>query len=355
MVFIAKEIPSWVVDWINTVFTLLNDVDYVTSLYIDGAIYVDFTRSGKVLTLSDAPTSTIFTDYYTANSILPIVTNTSLWDVKSKIWRLLGQRSSSVNYDTDVLTEEINDFLQNLWRGKVMNPITKQYIRTWNMYFQENYYSLRISKDSVTTAPVAIGDTTISMKTDWIAGSGWIMLWGDYIQYTSTTETSIEGVSGITTIHNEWVIVKQLYALPENYDMIIEMDEVSYQYSGVSYTPIDTEGRVSFDILRIWSVPVMEITGLAYDTIVRTKYIVKYVDMSDDNEDFKLPDRYGTSAIAPIIAWELAYDKMLPQAERLMNKGYEKLLEMVDFYTRKTKNKTKFKPTPYAKIWRTSR
>ena len=356
MSFIPKEIPSWVIDWINTTFTFLNDIDYITSLYVDGAIYIDFIREwARTVILTDAPTSTIFGDYYTADSILPIETNTKLWDVKTKIWRLLGQQSNSVNYNSEVLNEEINDFMQNLWRGKVINPITKQYIRTWDMYFQENFYSFRISKDSVTTAPVAIWDTSIAMSTVWLAGAGWVMIWGDYIKYTSTTTTSIEWVSGITTSHNEWVVVKPLYAVPENYDMLIEMDEVSYQYSWVSYTPIETDGRVSFDVLRIGGIPVLEIKGLAYDTIVRTKYITKYVDMSDDNEDFKLPDRYGTSAIAPIIAGELAYDKMLPQAERLMNKGYEKLLEMVDFYTRKTKNKTKFRAKPYAKIWRTSR
>ena len=356
MAFISKETPSWVIDWINTTFTFLNDIDYITSLYVDWAIYIDFIRDGaNRVILTDAPTSTIFADYYTADTILPIETNTKLWDVKTKIWRLLWQRNTSTNFDSDTLNEEINDFMQGLWRGKVKNPITKQYLRTGSLYFQENYYSFRISKDWVTTAPVSVWDTAISMVADFMPQSGWVMLWGDYIQYTSRTATSIEGVSGITTSHNEWVVVKPMYALPENYDMLIEMDQVDYQYSWVSYTPIDLDGRVSFDIVRVWSVPILEIKGLAYDTIIRTKYIVKYVDMTDDTEDFKLPDRYGTSAIATIIAWELAYDKMLPQAERLMNKGYEKLLEMIDFYTRKVKNKTKIRPKPYSKIWRTSR
>ncbi|WP_219332646.1 hypothetical protein, partial [Oenococcus oeni] len=63
--------------------------DYITSVYVDGAIYTDFTRDGKVITLPDAPTSIIWVDYYTADSIVPVVTNTKLSDVKSKIWRLL--------------------------------------------------------------------------------------------------------------------------------------------------------------------------------------------------------------------------------------------------------------------------
>lgn len=355
MAYIPKEVPVWVIDWINTTFTLLNDVDYITSLYIDGAIYNDFTNSWKIIILTDAPTSTIFVDYYTADSILPIETNTKLSDVKTKIWRLLGQRSTSTNFDSDTLTEEINDVMQDIWRGKIKNPITKEYLRAWSMYFQENYYAFKVSKDSVTTAEVNVWDTSISMTTDSIAGAGWLMIWGDYIQYTSITATSIEWVSGITTKHNEWVVVKQLYALPENYDIMIEMDEVNYQYSGVSYTPLDTDGRVSFDIIRVWGVPLMEIKWLCVWNIVRTKYVTKYVDMSDDNEDFKLPDRYGTSVIAYIVAGQMAYDKMLPQAERLLNKWYESLLVMFDFYTRKTKNKTKFRAKPYGKIWRTSR
>lgn len=355
MSFISKEVPVGVINWINTIFTLLNDVDYITSLYIDWAIYIDFTRDWKVITLTDAPTSTIFVDYYTADSILPIETNQSLWDVKTKIWRLLWQRSTNLNFSSEILTEEINDFMQEIWRGKYMNMLTKKYMTSWPLFFQENFYSFRISKDWVTTAPVNIGDTSISMSTDWLNPAGWVMIGWDYIQYTSSTATSIEWVSGITTSHNEWVVVKQLYAFPENFDLLIEADEVSYQYSGVAYTPIDLEWSVSFDIIRVWSIPVMEIKGLSSQTIIRTKYITKYVDMVDDTEDFRLPDRYGTSMVAYVIAGEMAYEKLLPQSERLMNRGYDALLGMWDFYNKKVKFKNKIRPKPYRKIWRTSR
>lgn len=354
MAFIPKEIPSWVIDGINKIFTLLNDVDYITSVYLDGAIYVDFTLSGKVITLSDAPTSTIYVDYYTADSIIPIVTNTKLSDVKTKIWRLLWVQPNSGNFSSEILTEEINDVMSDIWRGNIVNRLTNKIISSGWMYFQENYYSFRISKKSNITSDVSIGDTSINMPTDGMNAQGWVMIWGDYIQYTSKTDTSIEWVSGITTSHNSGATVIQLYTLPLNYDIMIQMDEVNYQYSWVRYTPINWEWVVKFDILRVWSVPLLKIDWLAYDTIIRTKYSTKYVDVTDNDSDFPLPDRYGTICIAYIVAGQMWYDKMMLQAERNLKTGYDNLLQMWNFYTRKIQSKTKIRPKAYAKIWRIS-
>lgn len=355
MAYIPSEVPSWVINGINKIFTLLNDVDYIVLLTFDGATYVDYTRDWKVITLSDAPTSSIYVSYYTADSIVPIVTNTKLSDVKTKIWRLLWVQPESGNFSSEILTEEINDVMSDIWRGNIVNRLTSKIMSSWGMYFQENYYSFRISKQSSITADVAIDDTSISMATDGMNAQGWIMLWGDYIQYTSKTDTSIEWVSGITTTHNSGATVIQLYAMPENYDIIIEMDEVNYQYSGVRYTPIDLEWIVKFDAIRVWSVPLLKIDGLTYNTIIRTKYSTKYVDVTDDSADFPLPDRYGTNCIAYIVAGQMWYDKMMLQAERNLKTGYDNLLQMWNFYTKKTQSKTKIRPKAYSKIWRTSR
>jgi hypothetical protein len=49
------------------VFTFLNDIDYITTLVIDGAEYTDFTvdsNNKKVVTLVDAPILNIYADYY---------------------------------------------------------------------------------------------------------------------------------------------------------------------------------------------------------------------------------------------------------------------------------------------------
>lgn len=356
MSFIPKEIPVGVVNWVNTVFTFLNDIEYITSIYLDGAIYIDFVREGtRSIRLTDAPTISIFWDYYTADSILPIETNVSLWDVKSKIWRLLWQRGTSVNFDSATITGEINDLMQEIWRGKYMNTLTNQYMMSDGMFFQENYHSFRISKDWAVTEDIQVWDSSIAMTTDWMNPAGWVLIGWDYIQYTSSTPTSIEWVSGITTSHSQWVIAKQLYVFPENYDVIIEADEVWYFASSVTYTPIDLDGRVKFDIIRIWGVPLMEVRGLQNGTIVRTKYITKYVDMVEDAEDFKLPDRYGTSCIAYIVAGEMWAEKGLIHSQTHLKRWYDRLIQMWDFYNKKTKRVSKIRPKPYAKIWRTAR
>jgi len=64
MAFISKETPTGTVNGINKTFTTVYDIYAVDDLFVDGAIYTDFTYNNKTLTLTDAPTTSIVIDYY---------------------------------------------------------------------------------------------------------------------------------------------------------------------------------------------------------------------------------------------------------------------------------------------------
>jgi len=66
--FFPKEIPTGTIDSVNTIFNTANQIYQVDDLWVDGAIYTDFTFSGTTLTLTDAPTADIFVDYYNTAS-----------------------------------------------------------------------------------------------------------------------------------------------------------------------------------------------------------------------------------------------------------------------------------------------
>ncbi|WP_180369707.1 hypothetical protein [Oenococcus oeni] len=58
----------------------------------------------------------------------------------------------------------------------MINVLTGKYMASGSMFFTENFYSFRISKESSITADVAINDTSISMVTDGMNSQGRIML-----------------------------------------------------------------------------------------------------------------------------------------------------------------------------------
>jgi len=65
--YVSNETPSWAVNWSNMVFTSLNPISKIDEIYVDWAIYLNYTLEWadvSKITLSDAPTVSIYLDYY---------------------------------------------------------------------------------------------------------------------------------------------------------------------------------------------------------------------------------------------------------------------------------------------------
>lgn len=64
--FYPKEVPSGTVDGANKTFELANVINTIDDVFVDGNIYLgSITKTGeKQITLADAPTLTIYVDYF---------------------------------------------------------------------------------------------------------------------------------------------------------------------------------------------------------------------------------------------------------------------------------------------------
>jgi len=87
--YIFNEQASWLVNWINKVFTLVNSVSSIESLRIGYVEYTNFTFSWNTITLNDAPTVInwgVFVDYFyeastsVFDSVNLIYDEQTIWD-----------------------------------------------------------------------------------------------------------------------------------------------------------------------------------------------------------------------------------------------------------------------------------
>ena len=62
---ITKETPTGAIDGSNTEYVLANPVYKIDDVFVDGAIYTDFSFYGKKLIFDDAPTVSVKVDYWT--------------------------------------------------------------------------------------------------------------------------------------------------------------------------------------------------------------------------------------------------------------------------------------------------
>ena len=122
-----------------------------------------------------------------------------LWEVKSEIWALLGETSSSTTFSTDRLTDKIHDVTTDVCRGFVTSKLQMSVIyRVEKLPFMEGRYTFRTLQDTVLTADYSVGDTTIYADTTDYPSTGKLMIWPEVITYTEKTSTTFTGVNGGT-------------------------------------------------------------------------------------------------------------------------------------------------------------
>lgn len=346
---IIKEIPSWAIDWVNKVFTFINDIDYINDLWFDGAIYTSFSVNGNQITLTDAPTISIFADYFPLNSVIPVTTDVTFWDIKSKIWALLWQKPTSINFSTDIVWEEINRMSLKVWRGRVKNKLNWQIIRAWNLWFQEWSFTFRTKAWWIVTDIVNLWDTEIWTNTTNLLTSGYILLGGDIINYANKSATELTWVNGIQSQHLVWDKISQLYEVPTTFETMIWMQIVVNSSNWVYYKDVDLNNwRISYQILRTGTKVLLKVDWLENNTQIKIKFTKKYNKMVNDTDICVFPDDYWIDVLAYLVAWNLAYDKWMPTSERLLNTAYWNLQEMYQYFTNETKViRQKLMPKPY--------
>ena len=108
------EIPSWAVDWVNKIFTLIYEIERIEEVYIWWAAYRSFSFSWKNIILQDAPPTgkTISVDYFWADAPQPIIsTDVSLWEVISDVYEKIGQKKENNKVYLESQVKKMNSWM----------------------------------------------------------------------------------------------------------------------------------------------------------------------------------------------------------------------------------------------------
>jgi len=337
MSVIRKEVPTWAIDWVNKTFTLLNTPAYIDDIFLDWSIYTTFTLVDKTITLVDAPTVSLFVDYESTIAEIVVDSTITFWDIKNKVWNLLGQKSTSTNFSDSIVWDEINHIARQVLKGRVKNLLNaNQIFRAGNLWFTESKVNVRVqawgklNTALLTWDIVALCDTT-NLLTSWYVEIG-----GDTITYSWKIATELQWVLWQTVDHLVAEKVLQLYPMP------LAMDKPSKVYKIVDWEEYEILLRdennqsVYYEVLRSWTQILLKIVWLSQDDLVEVNYQAKYSDMWVDTDVNPLPENYWISVLAYIVAGWLAFEKALPTSERILTRGYWNLQNMYQDYTNTT-------------------
>jgi hypothetical protein len=362
--FVAKEVPVGTIDGFNKTFQLANAASQIDDVFIDGAVYVDFAINGTILTLTDAPSLSVFVDYWYGGTPTTGDVTATYGEMKAEVWALLGQRSTSTTFSDAAVGRKINEITRKVCRGRYVVPFgpdAKRVFRCGKMWFMEGKYPIRVKGGSQLTADYDVGDSTIDTDTTYFLPSGYAQVGGETISYTSVSATQLMGVSGGTVQHLAGDPIIQLYQMPlavskpsavrfvrgdsgqlgssQIYDI-----EVPYAESD------DTAPTVNYQIIRDASRQLMKVVGLKESDLLEVSYTRKFTDMTSDADECILPEDYGLTVVAPLVAGEMGGVRLMPAGATSMAIGTANLQAMYgDFGNVTTITKQSIKPIPYSK------
>ena len=128
----------------------------------------------------------------------------------------------------------------------------------------------------------------------------------------------------------------QLYTMPSNFEKVITVVKVFWQNwlkeLEIPYDPTETY-QFYYNVYKVWDKTLLKIGGLNYLDQIQVKYTKKYYDLTNDTDLCILPNYYGTKVIAPLVAWEYAYQKWLPTYQAILLSWYTNLQNMYQFFT----------------------
>lgn len=170
MAFISKEVPVGLVNGVNKVYTLANLVNVIDDVFVDGAIYLGVvTVAGDVITLADAPTASIFVDYWTSPPIPPPPTPfPGLINLTEARQTLLNRKKDLSDVSSTVFIEWCQ-FVQDFVYRQLKGTDPEQYISTQ-------------------TIQIASGDTTYALPSDF----GQLLTWGTGLFETNPDGTLVD-------------------------------------------------------------------------------------------------------------------------------------------------------------------
>lgn len=273
------------------------------------------------------------------------------WDLKSKVWTLLGQKSTSTLFSPTIVWDAINSKVLDFLRGRITSVLDPNRIyRSWKIWIREWSTYLRTIANSSSSAITAVWAVSISCDTTNLNSSGWIEIWGEQVSYTSKNSTTLLWVTWITIEHASWTNIVQLFTMPANLEKPIAvylLDEVTW--NTIWEIPLNRENRtVWYEIIKISSTNLLKFYGLDSNSFIEVRYSGTYTPMVNDSDICVIPDHYWDTVIASIVAGEFGIDKWIPNAQNIIIKWYANLQNCYAYFNNETNGiQQSIKPKSY--------
>lgn len=105
-----------------------------------------------------------------------------------------------------------------------------------------------------------------------------------------------------------------------------------------------------YNLLRSGNKTLIELYNVPQDSIITVEYQKRLDNLASDSDIFPLPEDYGTSTIAPLVAGELGFVKSLPNAQAQLIDGYTCLQNLYQYFTNAIViTKQTIRPIPYGR------
>lgn len=333
--YISKEIPNWQINWENKIFELKYNALHLDDIWLDWAIYTNYTFESNIITLNDAPKHSVLVDYFPEWSKIEVQTDVKLWDIKKEILRLLWQKETSPVFTGDVLRLNINSVSYNVWKWNVINILNNEIIRAWNLKFQNSFYSFRTKKSSSLTKELKVWEQSLEANSSNLNKKWYVLIWADIINYKWNNWNFLNWLSQIDTNHDAWEKILQLYELPIDTEKVISVKKIITTDNGINELEINyKDWWVNFNILNDFKKEkkLININWIWEWVDIRVEYVSEYPNLILDEDFCPFPKNYWLTVIAPLTAWILAYNNSLPMSESLLNIAYANLKEMYLYF-----------------------
>ena len=350
---IINEIPVGDIDGINKVYTLANDIQAITDLLVDGAEYTGYTFSWTTITLNDAPTASILSDYISWNTTSGTFYWTTLGDIKTEVYLLMNQSSDSSTYDADTRVQtKINTVIQDVCKGEYRSILSDEVFKAWDLRFLRGKQAVKRYDNVTLTAELLTTDIELSCDTTNLTDSWSVVINGNVIHYTGKTATELTGVTNIQMDQDSWEYLRQVFQVETEAfkafvlfwiasksefwpDMIeIPYDDNRNQQSMDRYYTILTD-ETSTDL---W----LDIRGFTGTEKFWLEYYKGLSDYTSDWDTIAIPDPYWKSVIASMVAGELLWEsEQTDESTRKLQLAYSKLITFYNTYNTMVKERRK--------------
>ena len=264
------------------------------------------------------------------------------WEIKTEIWNSLWQTSNSTVLSSSILNNKIESMIGKVCKWRVVNLFNEQIIyRVWELEFLKKKKSFIIVDDTVLWEDIDENSTVIKC-TNTYSDTGYVLIGGDVIKYTSCTDSELDWCTWITIPHKASEKITYLYEMPTDYNKMIEWGvhkNTKWVLNEIKYSQ-DENMSVFYNFYTYednWTITtLLKIKWLLKDSIINTNYTHTIEAMTADEDNCILPWTYWVDVISKLIAWEFWVLKWMANGQIILNSWYNNLKEMYQYYTNKT-------------------